>query len=70
MECTWRALCDGNVGSSIVIFLTFPKDSMECHTISGNVCGAQLSFEPMSRAFHLSLVYYVSLDQLGNEENK
>jgi hypothetical protein len=32
MECMWGALCNGYVGgSSTVIFLTFPKDSMECH---------------------------------------
>jgi hypothetical protein len=55
MECMWGALCDGCVGNSTVIFLTFPEDSMECHTISGKVCGAQLGSEPMSRAFHLSL---------------
>jgi hypothetical protein len=61
MECMWGALCDGYVGSSTVIFLTCPKDSMERHTISGDVCGAQLNFGPMSRAFHLSLLYYVSL---------
>jgi hypothetical protein len=61
MECMWGALCDGYVGSSAVMFLTFPKDSMECHTISGYECGVQLSFEPMSRAFHLSLLYYVSM---------
>ncbi len=50
------------MGSSTVIFLSFPKDSTECHTISGNVCGAQLSFELMRRAFHLSLLNYVSLN--------
>jgi hypothetical protein len=61
MDCMWGALCDGYVGSSTAIFLTLSKDSMECHTISGDVCGAQLSFEPMSRAFHLSLLYSVSL---------
>jgi hypothetical protein len=65
MECMWGGLCDVYVGSSTVIFLSFPKDSMECHTISGNVCGAQWSFEPMSRAFHLSLLYYVSMGAGG-----
>ncbi len=47
-----------------LIFLTFPKDSMKCLTISGYVCGVQLSFEPKSRAFHLSLLYYVFLPQI------
>ncbi len=61
MYCMWGALCDGYVGSSTELFLSFPKDSMECHTISGNECGAQLSFEPVSRTFHPSLLYYVSL---------
>jgi hypothetical protein len=39
MDCMWGALCDVYVGSCTVIFLPFPKDSMECHTISGNYVG-------------------------------